>query len=149
MNPAAAATAAPPPRRTSLVPNAVPIKIAAPAVAKQLAARAPITRAACRVKDRAAELTDADTASATSSTRGSVKTVDELVSIKTVPSRIVDCSNVCDGSSAILPGSESWYRVAGSARRPQSAARMSTIWGIRISIGNAADSATSTQRESA
>src|ERR1700737_2003160 len=145
MKPATAATPAQSPRRTSSVPKAVPIKIAAPVAAKQLAASAPISRAACRVQGRAVEASDTDTASATSSKRGGVKTVDELVSISIAPSRISNWASVCDGSSAIFPGSESWCRMAtGSARCPHSAASMSTIGGISDPIGTAADSAKST-----
>jgi hypothetical protein len=66
-----------------------------------------MSRAACRVQGRPVRASDIDTASATSSKRGGVRTVAELVRINVVPSRIPNWNNVFDGSSAMFPGKES------------------------------------------
>jgi hypothetical protein len=107
MKPAIAATPAQLLRRASLVVKAARIKTAEHVQVSQLAANTLMSRAACRVQGRTAAASAADTASATSSKRGGVKTVDELVKINVVPSRIPNWESVFDGSSAISPGRES------------------------------------------
>jgi hypothetical protein len=94
---------------------------------------------------------DIETASATSSKHGAANSVDDLVRMRAVPSRIPVWAKVFDAFNAMFPGSDSWYRVATDSFswRPYSVARMSTIGDISDPTGTVAGSAKSTWTESA
>ena len=107
MKPATAATTAQPVRRPSLVSKAVRIKTARPVPASQLAAKALMSRAACRVHGRAVAASAPTPPPLRHRNVAAVKSVDELVKINTVPSRMPNWANVFDASSTVFPGRES------------------------------------------
>src|SRR5271163_9311 len=101
------ATPAQPVRWASFARNTARVSIVAATPASHVVASEPTNRALRRVQHDSITETDADTASASSSKRGTINSVAELVRSKAAPSRIPNWASVFDGSNAALPGRES------------------------------------------